>query len=439
MNALGAVCNRALTKPLGTWDLHDTHSKNHVVEEKTLIYEASIFAVIHLACALKPEYINQPARLSKMQIATKNQNNVFNVIVLSTGSVSFFCSSLMAISIKCSKRSTSTPYRRLIYNLSIADMILSLACIIGPFASPTAETKHAYWAVGNYESCALNGSLLLCGSILVASCLVSLCFYYLHRLKEKRDYSVSLRMWKRFQNAVRAWIVLAIVISWTTKSFNPDHTGAYCLLNESPIGCADEPDIYGECRRGKESYMIGIIFLFAPWMLSFFAILYCMVSLVQHARSKSLFSASGDVGKAELPNNEDPTNNAGGLPVLTVLSSRKEQSTKSPLQSNPMLTLNGNASDTSKNVSSKRNFSLSLVEETKLLQLYQKEVLLQAASYIGVYILVFSTPLVGIFYCKPPFIFTCVMFTLLPLGGLFHIFLYTSKFLNLKMMSNEYE
>lgn len=52
--------------------------------------------------------------------------------------------------------------------------------------------------------------------------------------------------------------------------------------------------------------------------------------------------------------------------------------------------------------------------------------MLQAISCIGgVHVLLFSTPFIEIFYCKPPALLTSVMCFPFPLGGLFNIVVYT--------------
>jgi len=248
-----------------------------------------------------------------------NRASVFNTLAISTGSVSFLCSLLMVLCIKCSKKSASTSYRRLIYKLSIADMALSVACFTGPFSSPQG-TDQAVWGVSNEATCSLNAfSLFMSGSIGVASCMLALCFYYLHRLKEKKDDAYSRRVGKRFQTIVIIWIVVSNITCWATGAFNPDHTGTYCLINESPIGCDDEPDVYGECKRGKHSHLIGIVVLFMPWVLSFFGMLYCMVSLVWHAKSKLIFSGGIDV-PPKVPHAQDVSlsqNSRDMMPSIT--------------------------------------------------------------------------------------------------------------------------
>jgi hypothetical protein len=104
-----------------------------------------------------------------------------HVVQICTSSISLIGSSTIAIMIFTSPTGLSTPYKRIIFGLSIADIMQSLALVTGPF-SPPRETPQSPWSIGNTSTCETNGFLMTAGSSAVTMYTCSLCIFYLSKL-----------------------------------------------------------------------------------------------------------------------------------------------------------------------------------------------------------------------------------------------------------------
>eukprot|EP00551_Chaetoceros_affinis_P005387 CAMPEP_0203665808 /NCGR_PEP_ID=MMETSP0090-20130426/2968_1 /ASSEMBLY_ACC=CAM_ASM_001088 /TAXON_ID=426623 /ORGANISM="Chaetoceros affinis, Strain CCMP159" /LENGTH=117 /DNA_ID=CAMNT_0050529497 /DNA_START=170 /DNA_END=520 /DNA_ORIENTATION=+ len=104
------------------------------------------------------------------------------LIQITSASISFSASLVIMIMIK--RATLTTPYRRLIFGLSAADVIHSVGMITGPYAPPKGLNT-CPWAVGNTGTCVANGLFNASGSIGVALYLLSLSLYFFLKLTRK--------------------------------------------------------------------------------------------------------------------------------------------------------------------------------------------------------------------------------------------------------------
>ena len=170
------------------------------------------------------------------------------IFQIASAALSFVSSTAMiaviAISSGCRLLSTS-PYRRIIFGLSISDALLSIALLVGPFSAPSSVPQ-ALWGLGNDTTCALDGFLLKLGQPLMYSCL--LCFYFLCRLcKNMSDREFKQRIeWKLHIFIILFGLVDAIA-SLLTGMLNTASGGTVCTTAPFPAGCRQRPEIFGEC------------------------------------------------------------------------------------------------------------------------------------------------------------------------------------------------
>jgi hypothetical protein len=182
-----------------------------------------------------------------------------------------------------SSRSSSkylSPYSRFIFALSISDIMLSLAILTGTFATPRHGNFYQDWAVGNATTCNLNGIALILGA--GPSCMYTfvLTFYALYRVKHqmsRETFSQTFEM--KFHFFIFLWNITFAIVAVSTRSINPIEGGFLCTLRGFPPNCDIDPEIYGECERGRNAvnYLIG--FFYFPLVVGFIGMVVCLSSL----------------------------------------------------------------------------------------------------------------------------------------------------------------
>ncbi len=140
---------------------------------------------------------------------------------ISTASVSFVASLIVAIMVARSKTSSagvninktaartttfalvSSPYHRIIFGLSISDILQSFAMMSGPFAAP-AYVPQALWGAGNNFTCAMNGVMTIIGSRCTAMYTFFLCYFCLCKVKTNMtDDAFSHKTLKSMANVMK--------------------------------------------------------------------------------------------------------------------------------------------------------------------------------------------------------------------------------------------
>jgi hypothetical protein len=75
-----------------------------------------------------------------------------------SASISFISSLTIATAIVRSDGGLTSPFRRLIFGLSLSDVLLSFGLIVGPFASPASDISP--FGLGNQGTCSAQGFIL---------------------------------------------------------------------------------------------------------------------------------------------------------------------------------------------------------------------------------------------------------------------------------------
>lgn len=115
------------------------------------------------------------------------KNIVAALIVRICGaSISFLASSFLCFTIWVSpKGGLQTPYSRIIFGFSIADILQSLGMILSPFLSP-ADNPESIFSRGTVASCEGIGLLFVMGSHAITWYILFLTYYFLKRVKYKQ-------------------------------------------------------------------------------------------------------------------------------------------------------------------------------------------------------------------------------------------------------------
>ena len=190
---------------------------------------------------------------------------------ISSASISFVSSLTMATAIVRSDGGLTSPFRRLIFGLSVTDVLQSFGLIVGPFAIPASDISP--FGVGNQGTCSAQGFVLHLVGYTVPMYTCALSYYYYCKLKcDMSDETFSRRIeWKAHGTC---WLVgLSISIAaLATNTINTYATGSFCSYATFPADCRDYPDLYDECRGEKT------VFAFEMLMLALFVIFqFCII------------------------------------------------------------------------------------------------------------------------------------------------------------------
>lgn len=139
------------------------------------------------------------------------KNIIASVIVrMVSAAISLVASSFLCFTIWCSHTGLLSPYSRIIFGLSVADILQSTGMLLSPFLSP-ADDPGAIFSQGTVASCEGVGFLVVMGSHAIAWYTLFLTYYFLKRVKFKKkpqDFA------KREEKFIFAFIwIYAIVTS----------------------------------------------------------------------------------------------------------------------------------------------------------------------------------------------------------------------------------
>ena len=400
-------------------------------------------------------------------------------IQMSTSTISFVASSaiLIMILMRSNRDALSTPYRRLIFGLSLGDILASLGLMLGPISTPT-DTPDSFFSMGNTATCSANGFMQTLGSVATPMYTCSLCFYYYCKLKHGMDNY-------KFRRTIEWWLhALIIIYSFTlsimglaTKSFNALPNGMFCHFAGYPIGC-DIPDLGMDtpCIRGEHAVFMTIFASIVPYALAFCVIVYSMVGLTIHVflqgkihgrPASSACSTEEPMGRTPTASRSTSPNDAScfSLPGHVVdeemKSMEEKQSFKSASASAavavpsapapappaslspPALPLRSSTANSDTPICNLREPDESATEFARRIQsLYVKETMKQASLYIISFVTIYFFPILSTVYSLAlgrevsNYVYV-LLWLFFPLGGLFNIFVYTRpKVIAIRLMKD---
>ncbi len=221
------------------------------------------------------------------------------------------------------------PYQRLVLGLGIFDVLKSIATILGPFAIPSEPSKldliinggenikRARWAIGNRNTCRLDGFLFCVGSNGVHMYTLALCIYYVCKLNKKMtDEVFAEAIEKRMHRCIILLNFGLYIAAPFVDALNPSLSGTLCYPLAYPTGCRQFPFL--ECEgRSETSFVYFYIFnSFLVPMSCFIGICVCMMMLISHVvRRERIFggfgSGSGSTGQSSTSPSPSPSSSQG--------------------------------------------------------------------------------------------------------------------------------
>ena len=342
-----------------------------------------------------------------------NENHLHEILQpvrTTTASISCFASKLIAIVILRSDNGLKNPYSRIIFGLSIADIIQSAAMIMSPFAAPS-DTLDAPWAKGTIGTCEAAGFSLYIGAAAVPFYTLFLSYYFLKRVKDK---ITPQEFASKYEFKIHALIWLFPIIGGSValarKDFNPAINGGICTVIDRPIGCSTDPDTYGTCIRGQNAPKDGVLMVGIPVVLTFLMLVANLVRLTIYVNLQERLMNAQHTRHGTTPN-DTSTGRSGDMirskaaGFFCSCCNRSQQSDK-PQNSNQ-----GNTSS---------------AQETQSLAMQS---LVQSSMYIAAFCLAYSAVILFVVMAvagiSRPDWAKWLSSIFWPLGGFFNILIYT--------------
>ena len=396
-----------------------------------------------------------------------------------TASISFISSSIMAIMVLRSKTPNagaagstsltlmSSAYHRIVFGLSISDVLQSAALLLGPFVAP-ADVPQALWGVGNNFTCKVDGVMFTLGSCSTPMYILFLCYYSLCRIKKGTGANDAFgqNVEKMLHSFIITFTVLVCVAAFVTRSLNSYTSGSFCTVSAVPTGCRQKPEIWGECDESiaKHAGILSIAcFLVLPF-LCLVGITTCMAKIHWHVVTRTM------IFQGSAKNTTRPSSRRMGTALTSLRSSRSTSKRPRIIATNTggtasreeeeLVCIQGTRKnkdiDLESNPSESDHEILSQeITETQaqldqpdssvdLARIYRREIVIQACLYVLAFLVTYIFPWSisvanVIFQRTVSFWWSSITAVFYPLSGFFNILVYTRpKVVSLRIRHPEY-
>jgi len=341
----------------------------------------------------------------KMSLWKQETWRVVTITQMVSASISLSASLMISIMIARGSGGLKSPYRRLIFCLSICDIIQSSALLLGPLMIPSNIENS--WGIGNDATCQMNAVGFTFGSTGILAYFCFLCVYYLCRLKYRmNDKFFNQKIEKRVHLFILALNVLSVGAGLGLGTFHVCLTRSFCHYAATPLYCRIFPEKVGKCDLAIKDRVDVLILInvFILNIIGFCMIAGIMVILYRHANflrgmnSSITTSASLATGtttlvrRAKIINKDkncDMNNKSSEVhgQNLTIdefkddINGEEERSNSQEIQ---QTCRDNNSTDVAR----------SCQKLSELSALYRRETIIQATCYVGVYCLTYLPTIV---------------------------------------------
>jgi hypothetical protein len=199
-----------------------------------------------------------------------SQYKVLSVLPIPTAILSIVGSTAIIYMVARSRRRKEwTPYKRLLFGMSVCDIILSINAATGNFMRPEA-TSPRVWAFGNEATCTASGFI---GQLSLSGILYNgmLSFYFLLAARFGWKNARISRFVEPLMHVICiGFPLVTAAIGVGLGVFSEPVMGLGCQINDYPRGCGEGPG-----KNGAQCLSITIAWLFVglPRILNGFAII----------------------------------------------------------------------------------------------------------------------------------------------------------------------
>ena len=312
-----------------------------------------------------------------------------------------------------SKKKLTLPYRRIIFALSVFEIIFSISNILTLPMLPSSD--NIWGSIGNDASCKALGFLMYLGMSGGIMYNLSLCALYvctiLHSMKQK-IFEIKI---EPFLHAIPIlWSLIGGTILLAKEYFNIGSYNISCWISSYPSDCGTNEAV--PCERGANYKQMRTYLLYIPIILTFVVIVITMVCVC-----RKVYKQEQSIQK-----------------YMFRLSTRSKQeidycSSQNSYRSDVF----GAMANSSDDISAERslNFVRGLRRTKRLMMKSSrnKAVMTQSLFFVLAYIVRWATLLaLGIHYSRNgnlPFWLLTVTFTLNPLQGFMNLMMYVVPFI----------
>lgn len=349
-----------------------------------------------------------------------------------TAGISTVASFLLVVFICWSPTGLQSPYSRIIFGLSLADVLQSLGVLVAPFAAPDAPIN--IFGMGNEQSCEAIGFFTILGSLAVPWYTLHLTYYFLKRVKYKvtpKDFAKKEEKWLH----ILIWTYSSAVAIYALAKgqINPTRGGSMCYITASPVGCIDK-----ECTRGAGANKTTAFTVIASVVTIFIALFLVLGAFSLHVyfSEKQLQPAKGQLTPLRRKNkdaleDEEQVIEQGEEPKegneIEEAIERDEESAKEGQDPKDEEPDEEEVAEQAENtVEGKRNDAIERYAKQAMELVLTKSAIVQSSLYIFAFFFVYCGPVVGLAtgYRHSEIIFWWVSI-FYPLGGLFNMIIYT--------------
>jgi hypothetical protein len=172
---------------------------------------------------------------SDLLAARRNVYKTFAIITHTSGSVSIIASACLAVHILRSHHGLSTTYHRLVFGLSVADIMSSFVMAIGSPMVPKEMNYVVPGAQGNTATCTTQGFLVAVGIIAAALYNCSICLYYLVIIRyNKKDAYIRNKLEPWFHGISIIGPLMGGFILISMKAYNVNDSTCFIIPNDPP-------------------------------------------------------------------------------------------------------------------------------------------------------------------------------------------------------------
>jgi Serpentine type 7TM GPCR chemoreceptor Srv len=182
---------------------------------------------------------------------TDTQQKVLILLPFLSGTLSIVSSCTIVYLVL--KSGFGTCYKRILFGLSVSDILISCTLIVQPFLLPAA-TSTRLWAVGNDSTCTFLGTIsqLSLSAMLYTGVLA---FYFLLTIRFGVTEKTLARQYEPWMHAVAiGYPLLTAIMGAFLHLYHEAYFWTGCWVVDYPVSCHEEN---GECRNEK----IGWVFM----------------------------------------------------------------------------------------------------------------------------------------------------------------------------------
>mmetsp|Transcript_13956 Transcript_13956/g.15524 ORF Transcript_13956/g.15524 Transcript_13956/m.15524 type:complete len:481 (+) Transcript_13956:139-1581(+) len=271
---------------------------------------------------------------SNLLTSTRNTITIFGIIRMIGGATSTIASIALIVHILRTEEGVCSPkaYHRLIFGLSVADVLSSLWFSLGPTMLPNDINYIVKYAIGNETTCSLQGFFIHFGSAAALLYNCSLCFYYLAIIKYNKNNEYIQKKLEPWFHAVS--ILIPFILCFLIKYGFHAYKGGQCIPNVSiqqlpphcighggetidgfSIPCKDSTFNFGTASDIAAVFYVLVTFLITPSIIvGSMVSMYRFVSRIEQRMSRygentlnvnnQIPKESNPSGKAAESNNE---------------------------------------------------------------------------------------------------------------------------------------